>query len=67
MKWLNQAIEKIPDDPEISAHLGDAYCAQGRKKKAVEYYHQALEALKENPRQGLAEKITDKLENSQCP
>lgn len=67
LKWLMRANEKIPGDPEISAHLGDAYCAQGNRKKALDYYQQALRALEQNPRPGLAEKIQIKLHQPRCP
>jgi tetratricopeptide (TPR) repeat protein len=42
---LERAVERIPDDPLVREHLGDAYRAAGRKEKAAEAYRQALEDL----------------------
>jgi tetratricopeptide (TPR) repeat protein len=39
---LETAVSMEPDDPQIAAHLGDAYVAQGKKEKAMEVYTRAL-------------------------
>ena len=62
LKYLTQAVKKMPEEPEISTHLGDVYSVQGQKKKALQSYQKALDALKDNPRPGLADKIKPKIE-----
>ena len=39
---FEQAAEKMPEDPTINGHLGDAYLALGRRIEAVEQWEWAL-------------------------
>jgi len=47
LKLLNQAFAKIPDDPEVTKHLGQLWLKTGDRQKARQYFEKALT---QNPR-----------------
>lgn len=47
VSYLEQAVEKRSEDPEILMHLGDAYRKQQRRDEALALYERALRALDE--------------------
>jgi tetratricopeptide (TPR) repeat protein len=55
--YLARAVEKMPDDPVVLEHLGDAWSKLGKKTQAVECWKKAVEHS-ENP-EGLRRKIQE--------
>ena len=43
MKYLEHAIELVPEDPTINDHLGDAYWRTGRQIEARYQWRRALQ------------------------
>ena len=58
VKYLEQAIGQVPDDPIIREHLGDAYLKVGQYPKALEAYLKAKELGPEDKAR-LEKKIED--------
>lgn len=56
LKWLNKAVQLVPDDPTILEHLGDVYNMMEQGDKALEYYRQSLDK-RDNGNTALEEKI----------
>lgn len=59
--YLEDALELLPTDSTINAHLGDAYLLDGRKREAQFQWQRALSLA---PEAKEAAKIKDKLEKS---
>jgi tetratricopeptide (TPR) repeat protein len=51
LQWIQKALERLPDDPLITEHLGDTYRALGRWGEAQTAYERALRLGHENPEQ----------------
>ena len=64
MKLLTQAVELDPDDPEVNAHLGDAFWAAGLHLQAGYQWQRAL-GLQPDPK--LQAEIEGKLKQIQPP
>ena len=56
LKWLNKAVQLVPDDPTILEHIGDVYLQMESREKALNFYRRSLKK-KEKDRQALKEKI----------
>jgi Flp pilus assembly protein TadD len=57
-------VELDPDDPEVNAHLADAFFAEGRRLQADYQWRRAL-ALKPDPR--LQATIEERLKHAGPP
>jgi tetratricopeptide (TPR) repeat protein len=42
IRWLERAVELLPEDSTINGHLGDAYAAVGRRMEAQTQWRRAL-------------------------
>ena len=56
LKWLNKAVELVPEDPVILEHIGDVYLEMNSREKALNYYERSLRK-KDKDREPLREKI----------
>jgi tetratricopeptide (TPR) repeat protein len=66
--YIQKALEKLPEDPLITEHLGDTYMALGKWREAREAYEKALRLGHENPDQleNKIEKTRRKANNKQA-
>jgi tetratricopeptide (TPR) repeat protein len=61
-EYLQKAIDRIPSDPTIRAHLGDVYFKTGKTSLAVEEWKRALEEWTVLPKNDVDEDEVTKLE-----
>jgi len=48
IRYLKEASSRIPDDPSIAEHLGDAFRKAGQIQEARQAYERALKLAPEN-------------------
>ena len=47
---MERAVELLPVDPLVTAHLGDVYAAMDRHQEAIFQWQRALDLVKEGQR-----------------